>query len=137
MGKIIRLTETKLKTIIAGIIKEQSSKNTSFGRKKKMINEEEITIDIEKLISIAERMGEMYGKNLSGDKWENYVKSFVDVFDNMELNDGQANTVFAWFQRNFPDAPNHRLSKYLPSLTYQASEYEAEGGFANERGWDN
>jgi hypothetical protein len=136
MGKVIRLTETKLKNIIAGIVKEQSTKNNLIGKRKKLIKES-INIDIEKLISIAERMGTIIGRNESGGKWEDYVKSFTDVFKDIELSDEQSDAVFGWFQSNFPKAPNHRLSKYLPSLTYQASEYDAEGGFANERGWDD
>lgn len=118
---------------IKSMMKMVNDPSNLFEGKKTQINEN-VMVDINKLINIAQKMAE---SKMGEAKWDDYVKSFVDVFEFIDLNEEQSSLVFNWFRENFPSAPNHRLSKYLPSLNYDATEYEAEGGFANDAGWDD
>jgi hypothetical protein len=118
----IKLTE--LRQLVKKIIKEEKTRS--------LIKESNVNVDIDTLISIAEKMGE----SKPNPKWNDYVNAFVDVFEFIELTDEQAEKVFNWFMENFPKAPNQRIAKLLPSLTYFATQYDAEGGWSNEKGWD-
>jgi hypothetical protein len=125
MKKNIRLTESELKKIVRKVINEE--------KKKKIIKESKVQVDISELIGIAEMAASMRPNA----KWNDYFSSFVKIFRNMDLTEEQGELIFDWFTENFPSAPNDRLSDYIPSLAGRSSEWYAEGGFQHSKNWDD
>jgi hypothetical protein len=120
-----KITLNELRTLVKQIIRKE--------KKNKILKESKIPVDIDVLIDIAKTMARM----TRDPKWDDYYKSFVKVFGNMDLNDEQGERIFDWFTENFPSAPNDRLSQYIPALTHRASEWYGEGGFQNSKNWDD